>query len=60
VVAGGPAPLISAGILTATGSSVGISWYIVGCSAVSLVAPVPMPRRAAVDAPAASAAAGPA
>jgi MFS family permease len=38
VIAGGPAPLIAAGILTATGSSVGISWYIVGCSAVSLVA----------------------
>src|SRR5882724_802365 len=35
VIAGGPAPLIAAGILTATGSSTGISWYIVGCSVVS-------------------------
>ena len=61
VIAGGPAPLIAAGILTATGSSTGISWYIVGCSVVSLVALLLMPRRAAVPAPApspASAAAG--
>jgi hypothetical protein len=54
VIAGGPAPLIAAGILTATGSSTGISWYIVGCSVVSLVALLLMPRRAAVPAQAPS------
>jgi len=57
VIAGGPAPLIAAGILTATGSSTGISWYIVGCSVVSLVALLLMPKRAAVPAPAPSPAA---
>ena len=54
VIAGGPAPLIAAGILTATGSSTGISWYIVGCSVVSLVALLLMPKRAAEPAPAPS------
>lgn len=44
VIAGGPAPLIAAGILQATGSSTWISWYIVGCCVVSLVALVFMPR----------------
>ena len=57
VIAGGPAPLIAAGILTATGSSTGISWYIVGCSVVSLVALLLMPKRAVVPAPAPSPAA---
>jgi len=46
VIAGGPAPLIAAALLQATGSSVGISWYIVGCAAISLVALLLMPRRA--------------
>ncbi|TNC29076.1 MFS transporter [Amycolatopsis alkalitolerans] len=47
VIAGGPAPLIAAAILQHTGSSTGISWYIVGCAVVSLAALVLMPRRAA-------------
>ncbi|MCM3845769.1 MHS family MFS transporter [Pseudonocardia sp. DR1-2] len=44
VLAGGPAPLIAAAILQSTGSSTGISWYIVGCCVVSLVALVFVPR----------------
>ncbi|MGH3853451.1 MAG: MFS transporter [Pseudonocardiaceae bacterium] len=44
IIAGGPAPLIAAAILTATGSSTGISWYIVGCAALSMAALVLMPR----------------
>ncbi|MGZ4776623.1 MAG: MFS transporter [Oryzihumus sp.] len=45
VVAGGPAPLIAAAILSSTKSSTGISWYIVGCCVVSLGALALMPRR---------------
>ena len=45
VIAGGPAPLIAAAILTGTGSSTWISVYILGCCVVSLVALVLMPRR---------------
>jgi MFS family permease len=44
VIAGGPAPLIAAAILQNTGSSTGISWYIIGCCVVSLIALVAMPR----------------
>jgi MFS family permease len=44
VIAGGPAPLIAAAILNATGSSTGISWYIVACCVLSMVALVLMPR----------------
>ncbi len=44
VIAGGPAPLIAAAILEKTGSSTGISWYIIGCCVVSAVALVLMPR----------------
>jgi metabolite-proton symporter len=44
VVAGGPAPLIAAAILSRTGSSTGISWYIVGCAVLSGIALVLMPR----------------
>ena len=44
VIAGGPAPLIAAAILKTTGSSVGISWYIVGCAVVSFGALILMPR----------------
>ncbi|GAA4857566.1 MFS transporter [Saccharopolyspora rosea] len=47
VTAGGPAPLIAAAILQQTGSSTGISWYIVGCAVISLVALVAMPRKPA-------------
>jgi len=46
VIAGGPAPLIAAAILKNTGSSTGISWYIVGCAVVSMIALLLMPRRA--------------
>jgi metabolite-proton symporter len=45
VIAGGPAPLIAAYILETTGSSTGISWYIVGCAVVSMTALLLMPRR---------------
>jgi metabolite-proton symporter len=44
VIAGGPAPLIAAAILQSTKSSTGISWYIVGCAVVSLIALFLMPR----------------
>jgi hypothetical protein len=44
VVAGGPAPLIAAAILDATKSSTGISWYIIGCCVVSMIALIFMPR----------------
>ncbi|HYO18690.1 MAG TPA: MFS transporter [Dermatophilaceae bacterium] len=56
VIAGGPAPLIAAWILKNTGSSTGISWYIVGCSVISMGALVLMPRRASDPVPAESAA----
>jgi metabolite-proton symporter len=49
VFAGGPAPLVAAAILQHTGSSTGISVYIIGCAVVSLVALVLMPRRAATS-----------
>jgi metabolite-proton symporter len=42
-VAGGPAPLIATAIFAATKSSTGISWYIVGCAVVSMIALVLMP-----------------
>jgi MFS family permease len=45
VIAGGPAPLIAAKILEETGSSTWISWYIVGCCAVAMIALVSMPHR---------------
>jgi metabolite-proton symporter len=44
VIAGGPAPLIAAAILEDTDSSIGISWYIVGCCAAAMVALLLMPR----------------
>jgi MFS family permease len=50
VTAGGPAPLIATAILSGTGSTVGISWYIIGCVVVTLVALVLMrPRPAELD-----------
>ncbi|MBO0873676.1 MAG: MFS transporter, partial [Pseudonocardia sp.] len=49
VIAGGPAPLIAAWILEATGSSTGISWYIVGCAVVAFIALLLMPDRAEVE-----------
>jgi MFS family permease len=50
VTAGGPAPLIATAILSGTGSTAGISWYIIGCVVVTLVALVLMrPRAAELD-----------
>jgi metabolite-proton symporter len=46
VIAGGPAPLIAAAILKNTGSSTGISWYIIGCCVVAMGALLLMPRPA--------------
>ena len=46
VIAGGPAPLIATWILKNSGSSIGISWYIVGCCVVSMIALVLMPKHA--------------
>ena len=45
VIAGGPAPLIAAAILSHTGSSTWISLYIIGCCAFAFVALLLMPRR---------------
>jgi MFS family permease len=45
VIAGGPAPLIAAAILAATGSSTGISIYIIICCILSFIALVLLPRR---------------
>src|SRR6185312_4677306 len=44
VIAGGPAPLIATKILQKTGSSTGISWYIIGCCVLAFAALVLMPR----------------
>ncbi|MBB5152509.1 MFS transporter [Saccharopolyspora phatthalungensis] len=43
VIAGGPAPLIAAALLTSTGSSTSISWYIVGCCVLAFGALLLMP-----------------
>ena len=50
VIAGGPAPLIATWILKNTGSSIGISWYIVGGCVVSMIALILMPRHARPEA----------
>jgi MFS family permease len=47
VVAGGPAPLIATKILSTTGSARGVSWYILGCCAVAMIALLLLPRRIA-------------
>jgi MFS family permease len=44
LIAGGPAPLIATKILQKTGSSTGISWYIVGCCVLAFAALILMPR----------------
>jgi MFS family permease len=51
VIAGGPAPLIAAAILSATSSSTFISVYLVGCAVISMVALLLMPRRPVETAP---------
>jgi MFS family permease len=45
VIAGGPAPLIATRILQQTGSSTGISWYIIGCCVLAFGALLLMPRK---------------
>jgi metabolite-proton symporter len=45
VIAGGPAPLIATAILDHTGKSYWISWYIVGCAVLAMIALIVMPRR---------------
>ena len=44
VVAGGPAPLIAAAILSSTGSSTWIAIYIIGCAVVAMIALLAMPK----------------
>jgi MFS family permease len=44
VIAGGPAPLIATAIFAGTKSSTGISWYIVGCAVLSMIALLLMPK----------------
>ncbi|MBO0775455.1 MAG: MFS transporter, partial [Actinobacteria bacterium] len=51
VIAGGPAPLIAAAIVGATGSSTWISVYLIGCAVLSMIALLLMPRRATHKAP---------
>jgi MFS family permease len=51
VIAGGPAPLIAAAILSATDSSTWISWYLVGCAVIAMVALLLMPHRDVRTAP---------
>jgi MFS family permease len=51
VIAGGPAPLIAAAILSSTGSSTFISWYLVGCAVIAMIALLLMPRRDVRTAP---------
>jgi hypothetical protein len=53
VIAGGPAPLIATAILDATGSSTYISWYIVGCAVIAMIALLLMPARNVREAPSA-------
>jgi len=51
VIAGGPAPLVAAAILGATGSSTWISVYLVGCCVLAMIALLIMPRRETGTAP---------
>ncbi|MBO0807052.1 MAG: MHS family MFS transporter [Actinobacteria bacterium] len=51
VIAGGPAPLIAAAILDATGASTWISVYLIGCCVLALAALLLMPRRDTTAAP---------
>ena len=51
VIAGGPAPLIAAAILDATGSSTWISVYLIGCCVLAMGALLLMPRTDTTAAP---------
>ncbi|MEV5386237.1 hypothetical protein [Streptomyces sp. NPDC052721] len=44
MIAGGPAPLIAAYLLQRTGSTTAISFYIIGCVLLSLIALALIPR----------------
>ena len=50
-VVGPEAPLIAAAILSSTGSSTWISWYLVGCAVIAMIALLLMPRRDVRTAP---------
>ncbi|MGI9006251.1 MAG: MFS transporter [Streptosporangiaceae bacterium] len=51
LIAGGPAPLIAAAIVSATGSSTWVSMYIVGCCVLAMAALLIMPRCPTTQAP---------
>jgi metabolite-proton symporter len=51
VIAGGPAPLIAAALLSATGDSTAISIYIIICCVVSMLALILLPPRPAAPTP---------
>jgi metabolite-proton symporter len=51
LIAGGPAPLIAAAIVGATGSSTWVSVYIIGCAVLAMAALLIMPRRETTEAP---------
>jgi len=51
LIAGGPAPLIAAAIVDATGSSTWVSVYIIGCAVLAMAALLIMPRRDTATAP---------
>ena len=52
VVAGGPAPLIAAALLQATGDSTAISLYIIVCCVISMLALILLPKASASRTPA--------
>jgi MFS family permease len=54
VIAGGPAPLIATRILQSTGSSTGVSIYIIGCCVLAMIALLIMPHYRRPVAPAAT------
>ncbi len=51
IVAGGPAPLIAAALLSATGDSTPISIYIIICCVISMLALILLPKRSTAPAP---------
>jgi metabolite-proton symporter len=51
LIAGGPAPLIAAAIVDATGSSTWVSIYIIGCAVLAMAALLILPRRDTSTAP---------
>ncbi|HWD06272.1 MAG TPA: MFS transporter [Amycolatopsis sp.] len=54
VIAGGPAPLIAAALLQSTGSSIGVSWYIIVCCVIAMAGLLLLPRRTTTDSAAAA------